>query len=224
MSVFHTNDLRTLQGFPERRDQLAIVERTPLDGGQAFFRDLVRTPFRIIGQVSKGSSMEEIHSLLEADVPEALQRYPFYRRWVADMAQICDIFCDTIDSESVGFCLSTSRGCRRYHIDNVPLRLLVTYAGQGTEWIPDEAAERAALMNGAPNEDIVKDPSKRQFINAWDVAVFRGGPKGLLHRTPDAALNGPSIMMRLDHEAFWKNIFKQWRRVNANNKMAVAGA
>ena len=59
------------------------------------------------------------------------------------------------------------------------------------------------------NEFILKDPSARQFAGLWDVAVFRGGPAGVLHRTPDAALDGPSILMRLDREDFWRNVLAQ---------------
>ena len=75
--------------------------------------------------------------------------------------------------------------------------------------MPDEAADRKAFAAGAPNEKIVKDPSAVRFLSTWDVAVFRGGPKGLLHRTPDAALNGPSILLRLDHPSFWDEIMKR---------------
>ena len=45
-------------------------------------------------------------------------------------------------------------------------------------------------------------------MNAWDVAIFRGGKNGLLHRTPDIALDSPSILLRLDHETFWNNVLK----------------
>ena len=124
------------------------------------------------------------------------------------MAQVCESFCEILNSDSVSFCLATERGCRRYHVDNVPLRLLVTYSGQGTEWLPNEAADRRAWANGNANENIVKDPSAREFMRPWDIALFRGGPKGLLHRTPDSALKGASILMRLDHASFWTNILE----------------
>ena len=74
------------------------------------------------------------------------------------------------------------------------MRLLVTYAGKGTEWLPDEFVDRNAYENGLPNESILKNPSRSKFINTWDVAIFRGGSDGLLHRSPDAALNGTSII------------------------------
>ena len=88
----------------------------------------------------------------------------------------------------------------RYHVDNVPNRLLVTYAGKGTEWLPEDASVRGAYARGEPNEKIIKDHSAKQFIEQWDVAIFRGGASGLLHRTPDPALQANSILMRLDRD------------------------
>jgi hypothetical protein len=217
MNVLQALDLQALPQF-SKQQQLAIVEREPLDKSDMFFQKLMKTPFSAIGQVSKKSSVEDIEAILKDDIPSNMQNDPFYTHWVADMAEVCGTFCDTLNSEAVSFFLGTERGCRRYHIDNVPMRLLVTYAGQGTEWLPDEAADRIALAKGAPNEDIIKDPSKRQFMNNWDIAIFRGGPKGLLHRTPDAALGNPSILMRLDYASFWDKILKQQQE----NKLSQA--
>ena len=115
------------------------------------------------------------------------------------MALIGSIFCDLQKRKTINIWIGTNRGCRRYHIDNVPQRLLVTYAGQGTEWLPNEAADKIAYQNGEPNEKIIKDGLAKKFIKKWDIAIFRGGQKGILHRTPDKALEGQSILMRLDN-------------------------
>ena len=122
------------------------------------------------------------------------------------MEDVCKSFCELENIKDVAFWLGTKRGCSRYHVDNVPKRLLVTYAGRGTEWIPDMAADRTAFESGEPNEHIVKDTSALRHIRQWDVAVFRGFREGILHRTPDEALNGPSILLRLDHSSFLKKI------------------
>jgi len=209
MSIFRAADLNVLPEFPKREDQLAIVERQSPEGAEAFFQKLMQEPFGIAGKVRKASSVSDIKDILADEIPDPLQSDPFYEKWVSDMAEVCRSFCDTQGSDAVGFWLGSERGCRRYHIDNVPLRALVTYAGTGTEYLPDEAADRRAFADGAPNEKIIKDPSAIRFMKAWDVAVFRGGSKGLLHRTPDAALNGPSILMRLDHPSFWDRVMKQ---------------
>ena len=118
------------------------------------------------------------------------------------MANVANVFCKIEKSGSIKLWVGTKRGCSRYHVDNVPRRLLVTYDGKGTEWLPDEAVDRAAYTKGQPNELIVKDPSSRQFISEWDIAVFKGGNGGLLHRTPDEALTSPTVFMRLDNINF----------------------
>ena len=208
MTVFEANDLRDLAAFKHQEGQLAILERQPLGGGDEFFKKVSERPLNVIGIVSKKTSVEEILALLEDEISEDLKSSDFYMQWVIDMAGVCNIFCETLATSTVGFCLATQRACQRYHIDNVPLRLLVTYYGRGTEWVPDSAVDRFAYDSGMPNNKILKNNNARKFLNAWDIAIFRGGPDGLLHRTPDAALNTPSILLRLDHESFWDTVFR----------------
>ena len=208
MSIFRTDSFEELKGFTNRSEQLGIMERIVPTGAENLFDKLMSTPFKIFRKVSKISALQDIRETLAEQLSEEIKKDPFYESWLSDMAMICETFCDIEDSDSIGFWLGTNRGCRRYHIDNVPQRMLVTYAGKGTEWLPDEAADREAFASGEPNEKIVKDRSAIQFLNQWDVAVFRGGPNGLLHRTPDAALNGPSILMRLDNPSFWDYFLK----------------
>ena len=209
MDAYKPLYLENLPKFNFVKSQLALVERDALSGSSAFFSKLMQTKFHVIGQVFRASSAEDVRFLLEEDIPPILQSDPFFDLWVADMANVCNIFCDLLGEDAIGFCLGTERGCRRYHIDNVPMRLLVTYAGEGTEWLPESASDREAFEGGMANEFILKDPSARQFVGLWDIAVFRGGPRGVLHRTPDSALNGPSILMRLDREDFWNNVLGQ---------------
>ena len=42
-------------------------------------------------------------------------------------------------------------------------------------------------------------------------SYFRGGPDGLLHRTPDAALNTPSILLGWI-TVFWDTVFRDTKR------------
>ena len=208
MTVFEAKNLRDLATFKHQEGQLAILERQPLGGGDEFFKKLSERPLKVIGIVGKKTSVEEILALLEDEISEDLKSSDFFMQWVIDMAGVCNIFCETLATSTVGFCLATQRACQRYHIDNVPLRLLVTYYGKGTEWVPDSAVDRLAYDSGMPNDKILTSNKARKFLNAWDIAIFRGGPDGLLHRTPDAALNTPSILLRLDHESFWDTVFR----------------
>lgn len=171
-----------------------------------FFEELRKRPFKVVGRVCKKSTLNDIEVMLKNTIPAEIQNNPFYHFWLNDMAKICEIFCDIENSNAIGFCLGTERGCRRFHVDNVLQRLLVTYAGKGTEWLPEGCADRDAYLSGAPNEKIIKEKSESQFIDQWNVALFRGGPHGLLHRTPDEALKIQSILMRLDHQSFWDTL------------------
>ena len=209
MSFLKIDDIEKISEFSKQDYQLIEIERKNMNNSDSFFREIMYEPFRVIGKISKKNSSEDIKRTLRDIIPLSSQTNFFYKTWVSDMSEICQIFCDTLNSKSVSFCLGTERGCSRYHIDNVPMRLLVTYMGQGTEWLPNEIANRAAFEEGLPNEKIVKDSSKIKSIKTFNVAIFRGGAAGLLHRTPDSALKNPSILLRLDHESFWDNILKQ---------------
>ena len=209
MSFLKIDDIEKISEFSKQDYQLIEIERKNMNNSDSFFREIMYEPFRVIGKISKKNSSEDIKRILRDIIPLSSQTNFFYKTWVSDMSEICQIFCDTLNSKSVSFCLGTERGCSRYHIDNVPMRLLVTYMGQGTEWLPNEIANRASFEEGLPNDKIVKDSSKIKSIKTFNVAIFRGGAAGLLHRTPDSALKNPSILLRLDHESFWDNILKQ---------------
>ena len=206
MNIYQSNKLQDLTNFEKYSAQLGIIERSMPDGADEFFKQLMKSHFRFMSEINKDSAFFDIKNILDKDISEDIRNETLYTEWLNDMAEVCRIFCILEKIDTVSFHLGTQRSCRRYHIDNVPRRMLVTYAGKGTEWIPDEAADRKAFKSGEPNEKIIKDKSALQFINPWDVAVFRGGPNGVLHRTPDAALNSPSILMKLDHPSFLRNI------------------
>ena len=214
MGFHHINNIEEIKDFPNQSDQLAIMRRSVPQKANLFFKKLLKFSFNINGEVNKDNAIKDVQYLLNGTIPDEIKNDFFYETWIKDMAHLCTLFCIIEKSSFISFCVSSHRGCRRYHIDNVPLRLLVTYAGQGTEWLPDEFADKIAYKNGEPNENIIKDISAKQFIGEWDVAVFKGGPEGLLHRTPDSALKNNSILMRLDHPKFWKNI----QRNIKNNK------
>ena len=152
--------------------------------------------------------MNDIKDILEEKISFSLKNSIHYNHWINDMAKMSSIFCDIMGSIDISFSLGTSRGCSRYHIDNVPMRLLITYFGQGTEWLPSDNADYNAYYRGEGNNKILKNAEKRMYIKSWDVSIFKGGKKGILHRTPDSALKSPSLLMRLDHSSFLDDIEK----------------
>ena len=203
----YENITREIIDFRDRDNQLKIISRdTPLNS-DFFFQRLYKSLSFIDGFVSKDNSRNDIYKLLNDQLNSDIKNDPFYNIWLDDMSNLCKAFCKFFNQEKVSFWLGTKRGCKRYHVDMVPFRLLVTYAGQGTELLPDYAADRIAFINGKTNKEILKDKSALSFIDKWDIAIFRGGKEGILHRTPDSALNGgKSILLRLDNSSFLEEI------------------
>lgn len=203
------NNIDSLKHFIDTNQQLGILERkTPIEANY-FFNKINQYPLSISGLVNKKTSKEDINNLLNDEISDEIKSEPFYEDWLEDMSNISVVFCNILGEKSISFWLGSERGCKRYHVDMVPYRLLVTYTGQGTELLPDKAANRRAFLQGKSNKDIIKDKSALSYINKWNIGIFRGGNKGILHRTPDSALNNESsILMRLDTSAFIEEIKK----------------
>tara|TARA_B100000989_G_scaffold274363_1_gene233124 strand:+ start:599 stop:1246 length:648 start_codon:yes stop_codon:yes gene_type:complete len=202
MSIYKADSLQSLIEFRESTLQLGIFERRQPEGGASFFKNLMKQDFEIKGTINLMNVRNDLRKLLLKIIDPSLRVNDFYNYWLSDMEEVCKTFCYMENTNSLSFWLGTRRGCRRYHVDNVSKRLLVTYAGQGTEWIPNNSADRRAYEAGEPNKNIIRNKNDLNFIDEWSIAIFKGGSDGILHRTPDTALNGPSILMRLDHPDF----------------------
>jgi hypothetical protein len=138
-------------------------------------------------------------ALLRAALPPG----PAAERLADDAAQLADRFLDLTRCRAVRLRLETldRDGCRLFHVDACPLRLLVTYAGPGTEWVANADARRAELtLQGRSFDDanraIVPDDGAIRRLEPWWVAVQKGegypGNAGnaLVHRSPPIAGQG----------------------------------
>ena len=208
MSIVERIDLDNIINTSNTKSYLTISERNVPRGANNFFKKIINKPFNINGKVFKKSCVNDIKDILEDKISIIVKNSFHYNLWINDMARMSTIFCDIMGTNDISFSLGTSRGCSRYHIDNVPLRLLVTYYGQGTEWLPTDNADYEAYSKGKDNENILKDPKKRMYLKPWHISIFKGGSDGILHRTPDSALKSPSLLMRLDHSTFLNDIEK----------------
>ena len=203
MSKPNIIQFRELSAFANDLSTMRIVERDTPKGSDLFFKELLTEPFNVSKEIYQSNSLEDIESMLNRIIPSKLKNNNFFYFWLKDMANITSVFSQIIKEKSICLALETSRGCKRYHIDNVPMRLLVTYYGRGTEWLPSDAADYDAYYSGKNNKKILINSAKKKFLKKWDIAIFKGqkyktNKRGILHRTPDSALNKISLLMRLD--------------------------
>ncbi len=90
--------------------------------------------------------------------------------------------------------------CPKFHVDHIALRLLCTYVGPGTEWLPERALRRAALAKPstsplADNAALLIDAAAVQRAQPGNVLMMKGerygdGTPGLVHRSPEIEASG----------------------------------
>lgn len=97
--------------------------------------------------------------------------------------------------------------CRKFHVDHVRLRLVTTYLGPGTEWVPETAVDRLALVDSPTcpheaNTRIVRDATAVRRADAGDVVLLKGvrhasaAGRAALHRSPPIeGLGTPRVVL-----------------------------
>lgn len=118
------------------------------------------------------------------------------RQWITmDVAMLLARFTRICGDQRfrVFFGAVNSDSCRRFHVDHFRLRMVTTYCGPGTEWVPNEAVNRHAV--GVPstcweqaNRETVRDSRAVRCAQAGDVLLMKGassaGELGAVHRSP----------------------------------------
>jgi len=95
--------------------------------------------------------------------------------------------------------------CRRFHTDINDLRMLCTYSGPGTLWLPEDNINQKKLDASAENKDIVIDERKIQQAKTGAVLILKGalypeeGTRAIVHRSPTIEESGEKrLLLRID--------------------------
>jgi len=130
----------------------------------------------------------------------------------ADIARWAVTFGDLIERRHVHVqLLSLAHDmCRKLHADNIPLRLLRTYAGPATEWVADEDVVRANLGRtdvgyDEANRSVLRHPSALRHASVGDVVLLKGDAWpgfagcGAVHRSPPIEDHGDRrLLLKID--------------------------
>ena len=128
-----------------------------------------------------------------------------------DVANLVGMFCTLFALKQVGLRLAVldRAMCPRFHVDRVPCRLLTTYLGVATEWLPHHNADRSRLgigNQGKPDEEsgIMNSDKDIKYLNQGDVALLKGEAwegnegAGLIHRSPTLDSNSRRLLLTID--------------------------
>lgn len=101
------------------------------------------------------------------------------------------------------FTIVTTDMCRRFHTDINSLRLLCTYVGPGTLWLPDGIVNQKAFIAQRNKEQIAVDEHQIQQVAAGDVIILKGAlyPEAnpIVHRSPSVEEKGECrLLLRID--------------------------
>jgi hypothetical protein len=124
-----------------------------------------------------------------------------YEGFIADLKWLVSAFACLLGAKRIGLRLRVldKAMCPRFHVDHVPVRLITTYAGAGSEWLKEGTMDRQQLgqANAEPQGQI-------QQLDSGAVALLKGekwhGNEGfgLIHRSPQPAAGERRLILTLD--------------------------
>ena len=128
-----------------------------------------------------------------------------------DIAQLTDIFCRLFHLDRAGLRLMAldKTMCPKFHADRVPCRLLTTYQGIATEWLPHHLMNHSKLGSGSNGEPdhksgLFENSVHIKQLSCGEVALLKGERwknnknAGLVHRSPKLSLGESRLLLRLD--------------------------
>ncbi len=112
-----------------------------------------------------------------------------------------DLLKELLGCESCGVRIKVLEGpmCPRFHVDKVPCRMLMTYAGPGTEWIAHQDVDVDGFATGDPEPTRPGGRVRQLPSGVW--SLLKGGNwdgsfGGVVHRSPSDI--GRRLLVSLD--------------------------
>ncbi|MEX5556107.1 DUF1826 domain-containing protein [Pseudomonas rhodesiae] len=124
-----------------------------------------------------------------------------YEGFIADVSWLVSAFACLLGAQRIGVRLRLldKAMCPRFHVDHVPVRLITTYAGIGSQWLREGVMDRRRL--GQP----AAEPTARiEQIHCGEVALLKGSKwhgnegHGLIHRSPALKAGERRLILTLD--------------------------
>lgn len=191
----------------EEQVNLCLVQRAIPVEIQTFVANTLAGGIRLELSRAVEASGEDVAGLW----PQAAE-IPGYRAWIADVALLINAYCELFELREAGLRISTldKAMCPRFHVDRVTARLICSYGGIGTEWLPEYAVDRSKLGMGACGQPddrsgVIVDPTAIQQMPTYAVGLMKGENwqgnegRGLVHRSPVPTAEQPRrLLLTLD--------------------------
>ena len=166
------------------------------------FSELVNKNFSIDFLVDKIGADEKLKSFYE------------------DIQYLTKLFCELFDIKDAWLRIDAidKPMCPRFHADHLKCRLVTTYYGPGTQWLPNSLVNRNKLGHGNNGlaDDISGLFSKKSDIenlDVGDIGLLKGEAwvnnegLGLVHRSPHTNSNYKRLYVTIDFGDLYRSIF-----------------
>ena len=137
-----------------------------------------------------------------------------------DIQYLTKLFCELFDIKDAWLRIDAidKPMCPRFHADHLKCRLVTTYYGPGTQWLPNSLVNRNKLGHGNNGlaDDISGLFSKKSDIenlDVGDIGLLKGEAwvnnegLGLVHRSPNTDSNYKRLYVTIDFGALYRSIF-----------------
>ncbi|WP_158969851.1 DUF1826 domain-containing protein [Paraglaciecola sp. L3A3] len=162
---------------------------------------------------SLGMGMRSVFSMksLEQELNNTLPEYEGKKDAIEDIYLLSDMLTCLFDCDDVGLRLVPLKSamCPTFHIDNIPVRLVTTYLGSGTQWLPLEALQDQPPKQqkqgfAKTNSGAYYKQSHIQQMNPFDVGLLKGkawdkqAKMAAVHRSCQLQKNDKRVLLTLD--------------------------
>jgi len=137
-----------------------------------------------------------------------------------DIQYLTKLFCELFDIKDAWLRIDAidKPMCPRFHADHLKCRLVTTYYGPGTQWLPNSLVNRNKLGHGNNGlaDDISGLFSKKSDIenlDVGDIGLLKGEAwvnnegLGLVHRSPHTDSNYKRLYVTIDFDDLYRSIF-----------------
>ena len=195
----------------EKKVSVAVWTRPEVSLVSQYYDDSFKSlGMGIRGVFSLTSLKEEIAKLLPDGKSSAGKQAA-----IDDIYLLSDMLTTLFDCDSVGVRLVplSSAMCPSFHVDNIPVRLVNTYLGEGTEWLPIESVVTSPMigLGGKNAQGLSKNRLGQRYqessvkqMSAFDVGLLKGkswqGHEefAAVHRSCKVQPNTQRVLLTLD--------------------------
>ena len=160
---------------------------------------------------------ENVRKSLKSSIGSNEKMSPFFE----DVSNLVSMFCELFNQKKAWLRLDgiDHPMCPRFHTDKLKCRLVTTYIGPATQWLPHQLVNRSKLGHGNQGKP---DDKSGLFVGIKDieqldtghVALLKGESwkgnqgAGLVHRSPHEEGNYKRLYMTIDFLDTYLNIYR----------------